>query len=41
MSQKFTGGEVTWNYVTNTFTTDPAGLADSLAGLEVPADPRR
>ena len=39
VSQKFTGGEVTWNYVTNTFTTDPAGLADSLAGLEVPADP--
>ncbi len=39
VSQKFTGGELTWNYVTNTFTTDPAGLADSLAGLEVPADP--
>ena len=39
VSQKFTGGEVTWNYVTNTFTTDPAGLADGLAGLEVPADP--
>ena len=39
VSQKFTGGEVTWNHVTNTFTTDPAGLADSLAGLEVPMDP--
>ncbi len=38
VSQKFTGGELTWNRATNTFTTDPAGLADSLAGLEVPLD---
>ncbi|MGI9126492.1 MAG: LGFP repeat-containing protein [Mycobacterium sp.] len=37
--QKFTGGEISWNRVTNSFTTDPAGLADSLAGLEVPLDP--
>ena len=39
VSQKFTGGEISWNRATNTFTTDPAGLADSLAGLEVPLDP--
>ncbi len=39
VSQKFTGGSVSWNRVSNTFTTDPAGLADKLAGLEVPTDP--
>ena len=39
VSQKFTGGEISWNRATNTFTTDPAELADSLAGLEVPLDP--
>lgn len=38
VSQRFTGGEVTWNRATNAFTTDPAGLADSLAGLDVPRD---
>ena len=38
VSQRFTGGELTWNRATNTFTTDPPGLADSLAGLEVPLD---
>jgi len=38
VSQTFTGGELSWNRVTNTFTTDPAGLADSLTGLEVPLD---
>ena len=38
VSQKFTGGEVTWNRAANSFTTEPAGLADSLAGLEVPRD---
>ena len=37
--QKFTGGEVSWNRVSNTFTTDPPALADQLAGLEVPLDP--
>ena len=37
--QKFTGGEVAWNRVSNTFTTDPPALADQLAGLEVPLDP--
>jgi len=38
VTQKFTGGELSWNPTTNTFTTDPAGLADALAGLEVPLD---
>lgn len=37
--QKFTGGEVAWNRVANTFTTEPPALADELAGLEVPLDP--
>ncbi len=37
--QKFTGGEVAWNRVSNTFTTEPPALADQLAGLEVPLDP--
>ncbi len=37
--QKFTGGEVAWNRVSNTFTTDPPALAEQLAGLEVPLDP--
>ena len=39
VSQKFTGGQVSWNRVSNTFTTDPPELADKLAGLEVPLDP--
>lgn len=39
VSQKFTGGSVSWNRVSNTFTTDPPALADQLAGLEVPLDP--
>lgn len=37
--QRFTGGEVAWNRVSNTFTTDPPALADQLVGLEVPLDP--
>lgn len=37
--QKFTGGEVSWNRVSNTFTSEPPALADQLAGLEVPLDP--
>jgi len=39
VSQKFTGGQLSWNRSTNTFTSDPPGLADSLSGLEVPLDP--
>ena len=38
VSQKFTGGQLSWNSKTNTFTSDPAGMADSLAGLDVPRD---
>jgi uncharacterized protein with LGFP repeats len=37
--QKFTGGEVSWNRASNTFTTDPPALADQLVGLDVPLDP--
>lgn len=39
VSQKFTGGELTWNLATETFTSTPAELADNLTGLEVPTDP--
>ena len=39
VSQKFSGGQLSWNRATSTFTSDPPGLADSLAGLEVPLDP--
>jgi uncharacterized protein with LGFP repeats len=38
VSQRFTGGELSWNSTTKAFTTVPAELADSLAGLEVPTD---
>ena len=38
VSQRFTGGELSWNSATKAFTTVPAELADSLAGLEVPTD---
>jgi uncharacterized protein with LGFP repeats len=37
VTQKFSGGQVKWNSKDGTFTTDPANLAESLAGLEVPA----
>ncbi|CAN1567401.1 LGFP [Mycobacteriaceae bacterium] len=39
VSQKFTGGELTWNLATKSFTSVPAELAEGLAGLEVPSDP--
>lgn len=38
IAQKFTGGEISWDISTQTFTTDPPELADSLTGLEVPWD---
>lgn len=38
VSQKFTGGELSWNTATKTFSSDPSSLADGLVGLEVPAD---
>ncbi|VBA56451.1 LGFP repeat-containing protein [Mycobacterium attenuatum] len=39
VSQKFTGGEVSWNRKTKEFTTTPAVLADQLKGLQVVLDP--
>ena len=36
ITQRFTGGEVSWNSSTNDFTTQPSNLASSLSGLEVP-----
>ena len=39
VSQRFSGGEISWNSKDNTFTTVPAELAESLVGLEVPRDP--
>ena len=35
VSQKFTGGKISWNRPKNTFTTDPANLAPLLSGLQV------
>src|ERR1700742_4132925 len=39
VSQKFTGGEVSYDRVAKTFTTDPPELADQLTGLQIPDDP--
>lgn len=39
VSQKFTGGELSWDPKTKEFTTDPADLAGQLGGLTVPDDP--
>jgi len=36
VSQKFTGGKISWNRAQNTFSTEPANLAPLLAGLQVP-----
>ena len=36
VSQRFTGGEISWDKQTNTFSTEPANLAAGLAGLSVP-----
>jgi uncharacterized protein with LGFP repeats len=38
VSQKFTGGELTWNRSSKEFTTDPPDLAAQLAGLTIPED---
>ncbi|OBK49533.1 LGFP repeat-containing protein [Mycobacterium sp. 1081908.1] len=38
-SQKFSGGEISWNRKTKEFTTNPAALADQLKGLQVAIDP--
>jgi uncharacterized protein with LGFP repeats len=36
LTQKFTDGQVSWNQAKNTFSTQPATLAASLSGLQVP-----
>jgi uncharacterized protein with LGFP repeats len=36
VSQQFTGGKISWNRAKNAFTTDPANLAPSLSGLQIP-----
>ncbi|MEO8816359.1 MAG: hypothetical protein ABI307_00690, partial [Mycobacterium sp.] len=36
VSQKFSGGTISWNRVTNTFSTEPGDLAKSLSGLQIP-----
>lgn len=35
ISQKFTGGKISWNRAKNSFATDPANLAPSLSGVQV------
>jgi uncharacterized protein with LGFP repeats len=39
ISQKFSGGEVSWNRKTKEFTSNPAALAAELKGLQVAIDP--
>lgn len=39
VTQKFTGGELSYDTHTKTFTTVPPDLAGQLAGLEIPDDP--
>jgi uncharacterized protein with LGFP repeats len=36
ITQRFTGGEISWDKAANKFTTRPANLASSLSGLQVP-----
>ncbi len=36
VSQKFTGGKIAWDRAKNTFSTEPANLASSLSGVQVP-----
>lgn len=36
VSQRFSGGVISWDRSTNSFKTEPANLASELAGLEVP-----
>jgi uncharacterized protein with LGFP repeats len=38
-SQKFTGGQLSWNRQTKQFATEPPALADQLKDLQVPIDP--
>ena len=36
ITQRFSGGVVSWDHSNNTFTTEPPNLASELSGLEVP-----
>lgn len=36
VTQRFSGGAISWDSAARKFTTEPAGLASQLAGLEVP-----
>ena len=36
VTQRFTGGEISWDKQTNKFSTQPANLASGLSGLSVP-----
>jgi uncharacterized protein with LGFP repeats len=36
VTQKFTGGQISWNQKKNAFTTQPANLAPALSGLQIP-----
>jgi uncharacterized protein with LGFP repeats len=38
-TQKFSGGEISWNRKTKEFATNPSALADQLKGLQVAIDP--
>ncbi|MGU3500430.1 LGFP repeat-containing protein [Mycobacterium sp. C31M] len=38
VAQKFTGGEISWDRKTRTFTTTPPELAGQLGAVEVPSD---
>lgn len=38
LTQKFTGGEISWNRKTRAFTTVPPELADQLGAIDVPSD---
>ncbi len=38
-AQAFSGGKVSWNRLTKTFSTAPPELAQQLAGVQVPIDP--
>ena len=36
VTQRFTGGQVSWNQAKNTFSTQPANLVSGLSGVQVP-----
>ncbi|ORW77111.1 hypothetical protein AWC26_19885 [Mycobacterium shimoidei] len=36
VTQKFTGGQISWDRANNTFSTEPANLATALSGLQIP-----